>query len=65
MSRRAVLHAGALSGVALGLDCYHVLELKDEIPTDVWDEELAFVELELGEDERANILEAMEQARAA
>jgi hypothetical protein len=58
-------YAGALSGVALGLDCYHILELKDEIPADVWDEELAFVELELGEEERAGILEAMEEARVA
>lgn len=58
-------YAGALSGVALRLDCYHILELKDEIPAEVWEEELAFVELELPEDERANIIEAMEQARAA
>jgi len=58
-------YAGALSGIALGLDCYHLLELKDEIPADVWEEQMAFVELELGEEERASILEAMEQARAA
>ncbi len=58
-------YAGALAGIALGLDCYHILELKDEIPEDVWEEQMAFIELELRDEERAGILEAMEQARAA
>jgi len=58
-------YAGALAGIALGLDCYHILELKDEVPEDVWDEQMSFVELELGDDERAQILQTMEEARAA
>lgn len=43
-------YAGALGGVALGLKSYHIFELKDEIPADVWEREMAFKELEV-EDE--------------
>ena len=43
-------YAGALGGIALGLKSYHIFELKDEIPADVWEEEMAFKELEV-EDE--------------
>ena len=39
--------AGALGGVALGLKSYHIFELKDEIPKDVWAREMAFKELEV------------------
>ena len=39
-------YAGALGGVALGLESYHIFELKDEIPAAVWSEEMAFEELE-------------------
>ena len=42
--------AGPLGGVALGLKSYHIFELKDEIPEDVWEHEMAFEELE-AEDE--------------
>jgi hypothetical protein len=44
-------YAGALGGVALGLKSYHIFELKNEIPEDVWEREMAFKELEV-EDER-------------
>ena len=43
-------YAGVLGGVALGLKSYHIFELKDEIPADVWEKEMAFKELEV-EDE--------------
>jgi glycine/sarcosine/betaine reductase complex component A len=39
--------AGALGGIALGLKSYHIFELKDEIPKDVWAREMAFKELEV------------------
>jgi glycine reductase len=44
-------YAGVLGGVALGLESYHIFELKDEIPPAVWNKEMAFKELEV-EDER-------------
>jgi len=40
-------YAGALGGIALGLKSYHIFELKDEIPDDVWAREMAFKELEV------------------
>jgi hypothetical protein len=39
--------AGALGGIALGLPSYHVLELKDEVPADVWAREMGMKELEI------------------
>ena len=43
--------AGVLGGIALGLKSYHIFELKDEIPGEVWQREMAFKELEMeGED---------------
>ena len=33
--------SGALAGVALGLPSYHILELKNEIPEEVWTREMA------------------------
>ena len=44
--------AGALGGVALGLPSYHILELKDEIPAEVWQAQMGMKELEI-EDEVA------------
>jgi hypothetical protein len=43
--------AGVLGGLALGLKSYHIFELKDEVPADVWEKEMAFEELQI-EDER-------------
>ncbi len=43
-------YAGALGGLALGLKSYHVFELKDEIPENVWAEEMALEELEAGDE---------------
>ena len=44
-------YAGALAGVQLGLDVYHVLadEVKDDVPPEVWDEQIGVM---------ADILEA-------
>ena len=39
--------AGALGGLALGLKSYHIFELKDAIPTAVWEREMGFKELEM------------------
>jgi glycine/sarcosine/betaine reductase complex component A len=33
-------YAGALAGVQLGLDVYHVLELEEVTPPDVWEEQI-------------------------
>lgn len=51
-------YAGALGGIALGLPSYHILELKDQIPADVWSREMAFKELEM-EDERIEQIRAV------
>jgi len=42
-------YAGALGGIALGLPSYHVLELKDEVPPEVWAREMGMKELEIEE----------------
>jgi hypothetical protein len=51
--------AGALGGVALGLKSYHIFELKDEIPADVWAREMAFKELEVEDELIAQICATM------
>jgi glycine/sarcosine/betaine reductase complex component A len=33
-------YAGALAGAQLGLDVYHVLELQEATPPDVWEEQI-------------------------
>ncbi len=55
--------AGSLAGVALGLPSYHILELKDEIPAEVWNEAMAMEELELEDDQVAEILATMREVR--
>ena len=56
-------YAGALGGVALGLLSYHVLELKDEIPEDVWSAEMAMEELQIGDEEAARIRALLAEIR--
>jgi glycine reductase len=56
-------YAGALAGVALGLDCFHILELRDEVPADVWQEQMALKELEIGDELAGRIVAAMREAR--
>lgn len=43
--------AGPLAGVALGIPSYHVLELKDQVPEEVWSEQMGMKELELEDEE--------------
>jgi len=57
-------YAGALGGVALGLRSYHILELRDEIPADVWEQQMAMEELEIEDEVRAQVLDTMERVRA-
>ncbi|MCD6388390.1 MAG: hypothetical protein J7L69_03175 [Desulfobulbaceae bacterium] len=56
-------YAGPLAGVTLGLDSYHILELKEYIPTDVWEQEMGMYELEIEEEVQENILKIMKKAR--
>ena len=55
--------AGALGGIALGLKSYHIFELKEEIPADVWEREMAFKELEMEEAEVAALCALMREIR--
>ena len=57
-------YAGALGGVALGLQSYHIFELKDEIPDDAWAEEMTFEELEAGDELIEEICETMRGVRS-
>jgi len=56
-------YAGALGGIALGLPSYHIFELKNEIPADVWKREMAFKELEVEEDLIEQITKTMREIR--
>ncbi len=55
--------AGALGGVALGLKSYHILELKQYIPPEVWEEQMAMHELEIEDAFWAEIRRILEQSR--
>ena len=57
-------YAGALGGIALGLESYHILELKDEIPAEVWRAEMAFKELEMEDAQIHDICELMKEIRS-
>ena len=56
-------YAGALGGVALGLRSYHIFELKDEIPAEVWEREMAFKELEVEDELIEQICATMREIR--
>ena len=43
--------AGPLSGVSLGLKAYHIFELKDKVPADVYEEQISMMEMVLNVDE--------------
>lgn len=58
-------YAGVLGGVALGLDSYHIFELKDQVPSDVWESEMAFHELEVEDEAIAELCEITREVRAA
>ncbi len=55
--------AGVLGGVALGLKSYHIFELKDEIPEEVWQREMAFKELEVEDELIEKICSLMAEIR--
>ena len=55
--------AGPLAGITLGLESYHILELKEHIPTDVWEQEMGMYELEIEEEVQESILQTMKEAR--
>ena len=57
--------AGPLGGIALGLKSFHIFELKDEIPDDVWEEEMAFKELEVGDELIEEVCKTMREIRAS
>lgn len=56
-------YAGPLAGVELGLPCYHIFELKAQIPGEVWEAEMAMYELEIEEEEKNLIAQTMYDAR--
>jgi hypothetical protein len=56
-------YAGPLGGIALGLPSYHIFELKDEIPEDVWEREMAFKELEIEDELIEQICKTMREIR--
>ena len=55
--------AGALAGIALGIRSYHIFELKELVPADVWEREMAMYELELDEETRQVICRTMAEMR--
>ena len=55
--------AGPLAGIALGIPSYHILELEDEIPERVWNEQMAMKELEIEDDVRERIVRAVREVR--
>lgn len=58
-------YAGALGGIALGLKSYHIFELKDQVPEDVWDREMSFKELEVEDQIIEQICTTMREIRDA
>jgi len=42
--------AGPLAGVSLGLKAYHIIEVKDEIDSTIYDEQIAMMEMVLDVD---------------
>ena len=55
--------AGPLAGIALKLPSYHILELKEYIPADIWEQEMGLSELELTDEARQEIIKTMEEVR--
>lgn len=43
--------AGPLAGVSLGLKAYHMFELKEEVDTDIYEEQVGMMEMVLNVDE--------------
>ncbi len=56
-------YAGPLAGIALGLNTYHIFELKNMIPAEVWESEMGMYELEIEDKAREEIFQIMTEAR--
>ena len=56
-------YAGSLADVSLGLTCFHIFELKEQVPGEVWQAEMSIYELEIEEEEKIGIIQAMNDAR--
>ena len=56
-------YAGPLAGVALGLRSYHIFELKNEVPEDVWASEMAMNELEVEDEQAGQLVAVLRQIR--
>ena len=56
-------YAGVLGGIALGLKSYHIFELKDEVPKEVWYREMSFKELEVEDEVIEKIAATMREIR--
>lgn len=56
-------YAGALGGVALGLVSFHIFELKDSVPPEIWEREMAFKELEMEDGQIEEICALMREIR--
>lgn len=56
--------AGSLAGVSLGMKSYHILELVEFIPEEVWSREMEMYEIEIEEEEQEDIRKVMEASRA-
>ena len=52
-----------VAGIALGLECFHIFELKSEVPEAVWREHMALEELQIEDANLERILEAMREGR--
>ena len=55
--------AGPLAGISLGLKSYHILELKTEVPENVWSDEMAMKELEIEDELTEQICQTMREIR--
>ncbi len=56
-------YAGALGGIALGLKSYHIFELKEEVPEEIWEREMSFKELEVEDELIEKICSIMREIR--
>ena len=53
--------AGPLTGVQLELPVYHILELKDIVPEDVWEDQISMMEMVLDVDDICNEMNAIRE----
>jgi len=55
--------AGPLAGESLGLRSFHIFELKDEIPADIWSAEMGMKEIEVEDELIEQICQTMREIR--